>query len=121
MRFQTHKGVTMDVNPPVAAGVVSTVMFRISTLPMLTRAFQTRDLQSSSLGNILLSNVGDAIHAVQVFSLPPGPMWVLHASHLLTTALMLPWHLRYERRPIVPSRGPWWDSDPRRPGTATRC
>lgn len=94
----------MDVNPPVVAGVVSTVMFRLSTLPMLTRAFQTKDLQSSSLGNILLSNAGNAIHAVQVFSLPPGPMWVLHAFHLLTTALMLLWYLRYERRPILPWR-----------------
>jgi hypothetical protein len=32
---------------------------------------------------------------VYVFSLPPGPLWVLHSFYLTSTALMLLWFLRY--------------------------
>lgn len=88
----------MDISPPVIAGVISTFMFGTSMLPMLTKAFRTRDLRSYSLGNILLSNAGNAVHSIYVFSLPPGPIWLLHTFHLLTTALMLLWYLRYEAR-----------------------
>lgn len=91
----------MDFSPPVIAGVVSTIMFGLSMLPMLGKAFRTKDLRSYSLGNILLSNTGNAIHSIYVFSLPPGPIWLLHSFHLVTTALMLIWYLRYESRPVV--------------------
>lgn len=91
----------MDFSLPVIAGVVSTIMFGLSMLPMLGKAFRTKDLRSYSLGNILLSNTGNAIHSIYVFSLPPGPIWLLHSFHLVTTALMLIWYLRYESRPVV--------------------
>ena len=91
----------MDINMPVIAGAISTVMFTLGTLPMLLKAFQTKDLKSYSLGNILLSNVGNVIHSVYVFSLPPGPIWLLHTFHLVTTGLMLVWYVRYERRPGI--------------------
>ena len=48
---------------------------------MLVKAYRTRDLSSYSLGNILLANVGNAVHSVYVFSLPPGPLWVLHSFY----------------------------------------
>jgi uncharacterized protein with PQ loop repeat len=73
-------------------------MFVLSTLPMLLKAFRTKDLKSYSLGNILLANAGNAIHSVYVFHLPAGPIWLLHSFHLITTGLMLFWYLRYERR-----------------------
>ena len=81
---------------PVVAGAVSTVIFAASALPMLMKAFRTKDLKSYSLPNIALSNVGNVIHSVYVYSLPPGPIWVLHGFFLVTTALMLLWYLRYE-------------------------
>jgi uncharacterized protein with PQ loop repeat len=90
----------METNLPVIAGAISTTIFALSTLPMLVKAFQTKDLKSYSLGNILLSNVGNVIHSVYVFNLPPGPIWLLHAFYLVTTALMLVWYLRYEWRPV---------------------
>jgi uncharacterized protein with PQ loop repeat len=86
----------MDMNLPVIAGAISTTIFAFSTLPMLLKAFQTKDLKSYSLGNILLSNVGNVVHSVYVFSLPAGPIWLLHAFYLVTTALMLFWYLRYQ-------------------------
>ncbi len=91
----------MDMNLPVIAGTISTTIFAFSTLPMLLKAFRTKDLKSYSLGNILLANVGNAIHSVYVFNLPLGPIWLLHAFYLVTTGLMLVWYLRYERQPRV--------------------
>jgi hypothetical protein len=86
---------------PVLAGITSTTLFAASTLPMLVKAYRTRDLSSYSLGNILLANVGNAVHSVYVFSLPAGPLWVLHAFYLTTTAWMLVWFLRYGGRARV--------------------
>ncbi len=88
----------MDINLPVVAGSISTAVFVLSTLPMLLKAYRTKDLGSYSLGNILLSNVGNLIYSVYVFDLPPGPIWLLHSFYLVSTALMLFWYLRYERR-----------------------
>lgn len=91
----------MEIKLPVIAGAISTIIFTLSTLPMLLKAFQTKDLRSYSLSNILLSNVGNVIHTIYVFHLPPGPIWLLHAFYLVTTALMLVWYLRYEWRPGI--------------------
>ena len=84
-------------NLPVLAGIVSTVIFAGSTLPMLVKAHRTRDLSSYSLGNILLANLGNAVYTVYVASLPLGPIWFLHTFYVLSTALMLVWHLRHTR------------------------
>lgn len=89
----------MEINLPVIAGMISTTIFALSTLPMLLKAFKTKDLRSYSLGNILLANAGNVIHSVYVFNLPAGPIWLLHSFYLLTTALMLIWYLRYQWRP----------------------
>ena len=91
----------MDIDLSVIAGTISTTIFAISTLPMLLKAFRTRDLRSYSLGNMLLANTGNVIHSVYVFHLPAGPIWALHSFYLLTTALMLIWYLRYQWRPRV--------------------
>ncbi|MGH3715273.1 MAG: hypothetical protein ACRDT4_17685 [Micromonosporaceae bacterium] len=85
----------MEINVPVLAGVVSTTIFAASMLPMLVKAARSRDLRSYSLGNILLSNVGNVIHSVYVFDLPAGPVWALHSFYLVSTALMLLWYVRY--------------------------
>ena len=85
---------------PLLAGIASTVIFAGSTLPMLGKALRTRDLGSYSLGNLLLANAGNAVHSIYVFSLPPGPLWILHSFYLVSTALMLAWFLRYELLPM---------------------
>jgi hypothetical protein len=89
----------MEISLPVIAGMISTAIFALSTLPMLRKAVQTKDLSSYSLSNIVLSNAGNVVHAVYVFHLPPGPLWLLHSFYLVTTGLMLVWYLRYERLP----------------------
>lgn len=85
-------------NVAVLAGTMSTVLFALSTLPMLIKAVKTKDLASYSRGNMVLANVGNAVHSVYVFQLPPGPIWVLHTFYIISSALMLFWHLRYARR-----------------------
>ena len=79
----------------VLAGVLSTGLFAMSYLPMLVKAARTRDLSSYSLGNIAITNVGNAVYSVYVFSLPFGPIWFLHTFYLVASALMLGWFLRY--------------------------
>ena len=44
-----------------------------------------------------------------MFSLPPGPIWILHSFYLITYSLMLAWYFRYEhlapkRAPLLPAR-----------------
>ena len=92
----------MDTSIPILAGTISTILFATSTMPMLAKAFRTKDLHSYSLGNILTANGGNLVHSLYVYSLPPGPIWLLHTFHLLTTGLMLAWYLRYER-PLRPA------------------
>jgi hypothetical protein len=94
----------MEINLSVIAGTISTFVFVLSTLPMLAKAFQTKDLRSYSLGNILLANVGNVIHSVYIFSLPPGPIWLLHSFYLVSTGLMLFWYLRYAGRTLSAAR-----------------
>ena len=86
------------VSLPTLAGIASTVIFAASTLPMLVKAYRSRDLRSYSLGNIVLANVGNSVHSIYVFSLPPGPVWLLHSFYVATSALMLGWYLRYTLR-----------------------
>lgn len=80
---------------PLLAGTVSTVIFVLSTLPMLVKAAKSKDLSSYSRGNILLSNAGNVVHSVYVLHLPAGPLWLLHSFYLVSTGLMLVWYLRY--------------------------
>jgi uncharacterized protein with PQ loop repeat len=77
------------------AGSLSTVIFMASYLPMLVKAFRTRDLSSYSIGNLVLIDVGNAMHSVYVYSLPAGPIWVLHSVYLAAGALMTIWYLRF--------------------------
>jgi len=89
----------MHIDLPALAGAASTIMFVIGALPMLHKAFSTKEMASYSLGYLLLMNAGNLIYAVYVFSLPPGPIWALHGFWLVVTAVMLGWYLRYEWHP----------------------
>jgi hypothetical protein len=87
----------MDATVALLAGMVSTAVFAASVLPMLVKALRSRDLSSYSFGNLVLANLGNAVHSVYVFSLPAGPIWVLHGFYVLSSGLMLAWYLRWGR------------------------
>lgn len=99
------------------AGSVSTVLFVVAYLPMLAKAGRTRDLTSYSPANLIIANVGNGIYSVYVFTLPVGPIWILHSFYVGSTALMLYWwwrhHGRRRRRghPAHPARGTSRGSD----------
>lgn len=95
----------MDVDLAVLAGVISSVVFVGSVLPMLIKAVRTRDLASYSLGNLLLANLGNVVHSVYVLSLTVGPIWVLHSFYLLTSAFMLVMYLRHREPRSRAERG----------------
>lgn len=78
-----------------AAGFASTLIFLVSSLPMLIKAWRTRDLRSYSPVNISLANVGNLTYWLYIYSLPFGPAWLLHGFNTLSTLLMLVWYLRY--------------------------
>ncbi len=86
-------------NLPTIAGFISTGLFALGALPMLVKAFRTRNLASYSLSNILLGNVGNIFYSLYVFHLPPGPVWFLHSYNLVSSGLMLVWYLKYEGFP----------------------
>jgi len=81
----------------IFAGFMSTIMFMSSNLPMLFKAYRTKNLKSYSLGHIALSNLGNLIYWLYVASLPFGPIWILQGFFTFTTGLMLFWYLRYEK------------------------
>ena len=81
----------------ILAGAVATIVFAASALPMLVKAARTKDLESYSRGNLVMSNLGNAVYSIYVFNLPPGPIWLLHSFYVVTAALMLFWSLRYAR------------------------
>lgn len=89
----------METNLPLIAGFMATGLFAVGTLPMLVKAFRTKNLASYSLGNMLLNNVGNIVNSIYIFHLPPGPVWFLHSYNLLITGLMLVWFLQYEGLP----------------------
>ncbi|GAB4099120.1 hypothetical protein [Sinomonas halotolerans] len=81
------------------AGMASTALFAAGNLPMLAKAARTHDLSSYSPAFLVIANLGNAIHTVYVLSLPPGPIWALHAFYALAMALMLAWYIRFARKP----------------------
>ena len=80
------------------AGFASSLIFISSNLPMIFKAFKTKDLSSYSLGHLALGNLGNAVYWLYVISLPIGPVWFLQAFFTTASGLMLFCYLRYEKK-----------------------
>jgi hypothetical protein len=78
------------------AGIISTLMFAGSNLPMVWKAFTTKNLTSYSLSHIGLSNAGNLIYWLYLFTLPVGPVWFLHGFNTLVAGMMLFGYLRFQ-------------------------
>ena len=55
----------MNIDLPLIAGTLSTIIFFMGTFPMMHKAYRTRDLRSYSKGMLLLNNSGNVIQAIQ--------------------------------------------------------
>jgi uncharacterized protein with PQ loop repeat len=95
MRGRTRRRIVAHMDVAILAGVTSTGLFVMSYLPMLVKAARTKDLSSYSLGSLAMTNAGNLLYSVYVFSLPTGPIWFLHAFYVVASALMLAWFVRY--------------------------
>jgi hypothetical protein len=89
--------------PQIIAGSLSTLLFIIANVPMLMKAYKTRNLRSYSFSNIALVNVGNLLHWLYISNLPTGPIWLLHGFYTIASVLMLVWYLRYEHAGRKPS------------------
>jgi uncharacterized protein with PQ loop repeat len=86
-RQRARSVANMDVT--LLAGMIAAVVFAISNLPMVWKALRTRDVGSYSLGSIVMINVANVVYSLYVFSLPPGPIWMLHSFYAVASAIML--------------------------------
>ena len=80
------------------AGFVSSTIFISSNLPMLFKAFKTKDLRSYSLGHLALGTLGNTVYWLYVISLPFGPVWLLQAFFTMASTSMLLCYLRFEKK-----------------------
>jgi uncharacterized protein with PQ loop repeat len=80
------------------AGTLATLLFTTSHIPMLLRAFKTKDLRSYSLTNFFVTNLGNLFYWIYVSTLPFGPIWIMHSFYTLSSLLMLWWYVRYRNR-----------------------
>ena len=99
------------------AGSAAAAIFMISQLPMLIKAWRTKNLTSYSFANIGLANVGNALYAVYVVQVPVGPVWAIHGFNLTTSGLMLVLYLRHGRTGCMLEQ---WRDHPRPRSSSTR-
>jgi hypothetical protein len=89
----------MDTNQlALLAGSISTMIFAASNIPMLVKVLRTKEVGSYSVTNIALANIGNLIYWIYLFSLPFGPVWLLHGYNTITTALMLALYMRFHHK-----------------------
>ncbi len=77
------------------AGTLSSLIFVSSHVPMLWKAYKTRDLSSYSLLNIILLNVDNLLYWLYIVSLPIGPVWMMHTFYTVSSGLLLYLYGRY--------------------------
>ena len=82
----------------ILAGFTSSTIFISSNLPMLFKAFKTKNLSSYSPWHLGLGTLGNMIYWLYVISLPFGPVWVLQVFFTLASSSMLFCYLRYEKK-----------------------
>ncbi len=78
------------------AGFGSSLIFIMSNFPMIAKAVRTRNLQSYSLSQIAMANLGNLLYWLYVVGLPLGPVWFLHGFNTAVAVLMLSLYLTYE-------------------------
>lgn len=83
------------------AGTISSIIFASSHIPMLLKAYRTKDLHSYSAFNLILVNAGNLLYSFYVITLPLGPIWILHAFYTLSSGLLLVMYWRQAGKPAI--------------------
>ena len=79
----------------IAAGLIASVIFSVSTLAMLLKTARTRNVDSFSLSSLALSNMGNIIYWLYIASLPCGPIHFLHSFYTVAMIIMLAFYVVY--------------------------
>ena len=79
-------------------GFIASILFVSSNLPMLLKAYCTKDLKSYSPYHLAASNIGNVLFWVYVLDLPNGPIQALHAFNTISAGLMIFWYFLYKER-----------------------
>lgn len=79
------------------------MMFASGTIPMVAKAWRTKDLRSYSLAQLASANVGNLIHWLYIAALPFGPISFLHGFYTITTLAMLVWYVQHRRTWAAPA------------------
>lgn len=83
----------------MVSGSVAGFIFAAGSLNMVIKAWQTKDLSSYSLGQMVLNNVGNLFYWLYVISLPIGPIYFMHSFFTIVSLLMLIWYFAYQTAP----------------------
>lgn len=83
------------------AGTISSVIFASSHIPMLLKAYRTKDLHSYSAVNLILVNAGNLLYSLYVVTLPLGPVWILHTFYTFSSGLLLVMYWRQVGKPAI--------------------
>ena len=81
----------------VVSGTVAGLIFAMGSINMVIKAWQTKDLRSYSLSQLVLNNVGNLFYWLYVVSLPLGPIYFMHGFFTLVSLLMLIWYFAYPK------------------------
>jgi uncharacterized protein with PQ loop repeat len=81
----------------IIAGTVSAIIFTTSHVPLLVRAIRTKDQRSYSATNLVLVNLGNAVHRFYIQSLPHGPIYLLPGFYTVVSIAMLYLDVRHHR------------------------
>jgi uncharacterized protein with PQ loop repeat len=81
------------------AGTISSLIFASSNIPMLLKAYHTKDLHSYSALNLFLVNVGNLLYWLYIVNLPPGPIWVLHIFYTISSGILLVMYCQQAGKP----------------------
>lgn len=81
----------------VVSGTVAGFIFAMGSINMVIKAWQTKDLRSYSLSQLVLNNVGNLFYWLYVVSLPLGPIYFMHGFFTLVSLLMLIWYFAYPK------------------------
>ena len=90
---------------PLIAGLTSSTLFAGSHLPMLWKAYRTRNVSSYSGLNFVLVNVGNLIFWMYIVTLPMGPIWILHTFYTVSSVVMFAMYVRFAVRKTTPFAG----------------
>ncbi|MCB0173046.1 MAG: hypothetical protein KDJ97_21140 [Anaerolineae bacterium] len=91
----------MELQYTIIAGIISSLIFAGSNIPMLWKVYRTHDVRSYSWLNVLMINIGNLIYWLYVSTMPFGPIWVLHTFYTVSSGVLLTLFVRFHTGRLI--------------------